>query len=72
MKPWAVWLTGDLFPSSFYVGTTVGSLNWLLRTVTGTLFGLATIWFVFPYLDEGFHDVRRKLEPKLHRVEAIG
>jgi uncharacterized membrane protein len=68
---WAVWLTGGLFPSSFYVGTTVGSLNWLLRTVTGTLFGLATIWFVFPYLDEGFRDIRRQLEPKLRRVEAI-
>lgn len=69
---WAVWLTGGFFPSSFYVGTTVGSLNWMLRTVTGTLFGLATIWFVFPYLDEGFNDIRRKLEPKLRRVEAIG
>ncbi len=69
---WAVWLTGGLLPSSFYVGTTIGSLNWLLRTVTGTLFGLATIWFVFPYLDGGFKDIRRQLEPKLRRVEAIG
>jgi uncharacterized membrane protein len=68
---WAVWLTGGLFPSSFYVGTTVGSLNWLLRTVTGTLFGLATIWFVFPYLDEGFRDIRRQLGPKLRGIEAI-
>ncbi len=68
---WAVWLTGGLFPSGFYVGTTVGSLNWLLRTVTGTLFGLATIWFIFPYLDEGFRDIRRQLEPKLRRVGTI-
>jgi len=62
---WAVWLTGGLLPSSFYVGTATGSLNWLLRTVTGTLFGFATIWFVFPYLDDGFDDIRRQLEPKL-------
>lgn len=68
---WAVWLMGGLFPSSFYAGTTVGSLNWLLRTVTGTLFGLTTIWFVFPYLNRGFDDIRRQLEPKLRRVGAI-
>jgi hypothetical protein len=68
---WAVWLTGGLFPSSFYVGTTIGTLNWLLRTLTGTLFGLATIWFIFPYLAEGFGDVRDQLEPKLRTVGAI-
>jgi uncharacterized membrane protein len=68
---WAVWLTGGLFPSSFYVGTTVGTLNWLLRTLTGSLFGLATIWLAFPYLAEGFEDIRRQLEPKLQRVGAI-
>jgi uncharacterized membrane protein len=67
---WAVWLTGGLFPSGLYVGTTVGTLNWLLRTATGTLFGLATVWFVFPYLDEGFDEIRRQLEPKLRRVGA--
>jgi uncharacterized membrane protein len=68
---WAVWLTGGLFPSSLYVGTTVGTLNWLLRTLTGTLSGLATVWFIFPYLAEGFEDIRRQLEPKLRRVGAI-
>ena len=68
---WAVWLTGGLFPSSFYVGTTVGSLNWLLRTFTGTLFGLATIWFVYPYLADGFDGIRQDLELKLRRIGII-
>lgn len=68
---WAVWLTGGLFPTGFYAGTTVGTVNWLLRTLTGTLFGLATVWFTFPYLAEGFDDIRRQLEPKLRRVGAI-
>lgn len=66
---WAVWLTGGLLPSSFYVGTTVGTLNWLLRTLTGTLTGLASVWFAFPYLAQGFADVRHQLESKLRRVE---
>jgi hypothetical protein len=68
---WAVRLTGGLFPPGFNAGTTAGSLNWLLRTVTGTLFGLATIWFVFPYLADGFDGIRRELEPKLRRIGAI-
>jgi hypothetical protein len=68
---WAAWLTGGILPSSFYVGTTIGTLNWLLRTLTGSLFGLATIWLAFPYLAEGFEDIRRQLEPKLQRVGAI-
>jgi uncharacterized membrane protein len=68
---WAVWLTGSFFPSTFYVGTAVGTLNWLLRTLTGSLFGLATIWFAFPYLSEGFDDLRRQLEPKLRKAGAI-
>jgi uncharacterized membrane protein len=68
---WAVWLTGGLFPSSFYVGTTAGSLNWLLRTLTGTLFGLATIWFVYPYLADGFDGIRQDLELKLRRFGSI-
>jgi uncharacterized membrane protein len=68
---WAVWLTGGFFPSGFYVGTTVGSLNWLLRTLTGALFGLASIWFVFPYLADGFDGIRQDLELKLRRIGII-
>jgi uncharacterized membrane protein len=65
---WAIWLTGGSLPASFYVGTTIGTLNWLLRTLTGSLFGLATIWLGFPYLADGFEDIRRQLEPKLERT----
>lgn len=46
---WAIWLTGGHFSPDFYTGTTIGTLNWMLRTATGALFGLATIWFVFSY-----------------------
>jgi uncharacterized membrane protein len=67
---WAVWLTGGILPADFYTGTTFGTLNWLLRTVTGTLFGLATIWLALPYLAEGFDDARRQLEWRLRRAGA--
>jgi uncharacterized membrane protein len=65
---WAVWLTGGLASAPFYAGTTIGTLNWLLRTLTGTLVGLGTAWFIFPYLAEGFGDIRRQMELRLRNT----
>ena len=49
-------------PSAFYTGTGVGSLNWLLRTLTGGLFGLGTAWLVHPYLDQALRMIGQQLE----------
>jgi uncharacterized membrane protein len=68
---WAVWLTGGAFPTNFYTGTTMGSLDWLLRTVTGLLFGLGTVWYLYPYLHRNFANIRKELEPKLRKIGAI-
>jgi uncharacterized membrane protein len=68
---WAVALTGGVFPTTFYEGATFGTLNWLLRTVTGLLFGFGLVWFLFTYLAGRFDPIRAKLEPKLRRMGAI-
>ena len=34
----------------------------LMRTVTGTLFGWATVWLAYPYVQESMEDVRAALE----------
>jgi uncharacterized membrane protein len=68
---WAVALTGGLLPGSFYEGTMIGSLNWLLRTTTGLLFGLGLVWFLFTYLSNNFAGIRHRLEPRLRRIGAI-
>jgi uncharacterized membrane protein len=34
----------------------------LMRVITGALFGLATIWLAYPYLQESMEDVRASLE----------
>ncbi len=34
----------------------------LMRVITGTLFGWATVWLAYPYLDESMKDVRASLE----------
>jgi len=68
---WAVTLTGGAFPASFYVGTTIGTLNWLLRTVTGFIFGLGLVWFLYSYLWRRFVPIRARLEPKLKKAGVI-
>ena len=67
---WAVQLTGNAFPDKFYRETTIGSLNWLLRTITGILFGLGFVWFLFTYLSIRFQAIQLQLEPKLRAINA--
>jgi uncharacterized membrane protein len=31
--------------------------DWLLRTITGCLFGMATVWLAYPYVQEAMDDV---------------
>jgi len=40
--------------------------TWLLRTITGAIFGVGAVFFAYPYLEEGFADVRRTVNDKLH------
>jgi len=65
---WATWLAGGVFGPAFYAGAGIGSLNWLLRTFTGALFGLASVWLGYPLLEAGLADIRQQLEGKLARV----
>ena len=51
---WLAALTGYLLPSTFYAGTTIGSFNWLMRTVTGAIAALVIVWLAYPYLERGF------------------
>ncbi|NIV36950.1 MAG: DUF2085 domain-containing protein [Anaerolineae bacterium] len=40
--------------------------NWLMRSLTGAIFGIGAVLFAYPYVDEGFADVRRTINSKLH------
>jgi uncharacterized membrane protein len=35
--------------------------TWLLRVVTGSLFGAATVWLAFPYLQQSFDEIESEL-----------
>jgi uncharacterized membrane protein len=68
---WAILLTGNFFSQEFYQQSTLGSLNWWLRTATGLMFGLGLVWFLFTYMSYRFILIRLKLEPKLRKAGAI-
>ncbi|MDQ1300097.1 MAG: hypothetical protein QG637_14 [Chloroflexota bacterium] len=38
--------------------------SWLLRLVTGALFGLATVWLAYPYVEDAMQDVLQKAPPE--------
>ena len=38
--------------------------NWILRSITGALFGLATVWLAYPYIQEAMADVLRTSRTK--------
>ncbi len=53
---WLAALTGNALPAAFYTGTTLGSFNWLMRTLTGALFAVACIWLALPRAEHAFGD----------------
>jgi uncharacterized membrane protein len=67
---WLAALTDGVFRETFYAGTTVGSFNWLMRTLTGALFALGCVWFAFPYLDRGFGRSGRETPGQLSHTGA--
>ena len=57
---WLVFLTGNAWPSSFYVGDALGSFNSDLRWITGILFGITTVWFIFPMIENAMREVQNQ------------
>lgn len=51
---WAVTLTGGAFPAEFYPGDLLGSLNSVLRIITGLIFGLGVVGFLWPMMQQEF------------------
>lgn len=51
---WVVLLTGNAFSVDFYTGDMLGSVNSILRIVSGVLFGLGVVGFLWPIMDDEF------------------
>jgi uncharacterized membrane protein len=44
--------------------------NWYLRLITGVLFGVASVWLAYPYVQEAMEDVLRSTPLHGHRTPA--
>ncbi|MEA3327638.1 MAG: DUF2085 domain-containing protein [Chloroflexota bacterium] len=83
--PWYLWIIIGLGPigldgfSQLLSQTGLSIFNWLplrestpfLRTITGALFGMATAWFGYPYLEESVLENRREMQLKHAIVKQI-
>lgn len=45
--------------------------NWGLRTITGIIFGLGTVWYGYPHLEAYFGEVRHRVNLKLRRASLV-
>ncbi len=68
---WLQFLTGNIFPADFYAGDALGSFNSLARLVTGALFGLTTIWLIYPFVDVAMQDVVHQARSRLSSPRAV-
>jgi len=68
---WLAFLTGNLFPQVFYAGDVLGSFNSDLRWITGILFGLTTVWFTFPFIENAMRDLRNQAGAQLQRAMEV-
>jgi len=67
---WLQFLTGNYFSADFYAGDALGSFNSLARLVTGTLFGLTTVWLIYPFVDTAMRDIERQSRRQLESPRA--
>lgn len=67
IKAWQYYLFVLIFPlSMIFVHLTGTRLsNWELRSITGSIWGLANVWLIFPMFEESFADVKEELSRRL-------
>ena len=62
---WLQILTNNAFSTAFYQGDALGSFNSWMRLISGILFGIALVGFVYPYINNAFADIVRRNESTL-------
>ena len=64
---WQYYLFVACFPAGMIFIHLTGTRlsNWQLRSITGTVFGLANAWMMYPLFGEAFDDLQNELRKKL-------
>ena len=65
-----VLLTSPVVLDGMAVGSELYGGNAVMRVVTGSLFGLAMIWFLYPRFEAGFGTIRSRIETLFDRLVA--
>lgn len=68
---WLRALTGGIFPDEFYYGNMLGSFNSYARWITGVLFGVTTVFAIFPIVNNALLDTQQDLEYQLARINDV-
>ncbi len=64
-------ITGNALPAEFYYGNMLGSFNSWARWITGLLFGITTVFAIFPIIRAAMLDTQRDLEYQLNRIHQV-
>ncbi len=65
---WLANLTNQTFPATFYRGDAFGSFNSWMRIITGILFGLGVVWFLYPRIQASFAATSAQIEHKFQKA----
>lgn len=65
---WLATLTNNAFPDTFYAGDALGSFNSWMRLLTGLLFSLGIVWFLYPRLHTSFTRTASQIQEKFHKA----
>ncbi len=68
---WLRVLTFNAFPADFYYGNQLGSFNSWARWITGLLFGITTVFAIFPILKIAMLETQQDLEYQLARIRQV-
>ncbi len=68
---WLQALTGNVLPAWFYAGDALGSFNSDVRWLTGILFGLTTVWLIFPLLETAMRELQTQTARQLERAGRV-
>ncbi|MFA5873150.1 MAG: DUF2085 domain-containing protein [Anaerolineales bacterium] len=61
---WLATLSQNIFRPEFYAGDAWGSINSMMRLLTGILFGLGFAWFAFPHMNDALSETDMPARPR--------
>jgi len=71
---WRLWLLVAVVPMLLDGGSQLIGLrqsNYMLRTITGALFGMGSVWLAYPYVETAMRDLREQAQEQYTRARRV-